>query len=104
MDIDAAGPARVGRTRAGVAGDAVTTARRHVAGVRRGALRTLRALACERAVVTGIAAARAHRRVVHRIGDKARCRIAVAVAALDTGDRDMRWRCVAGRRRAVVTA
>ena len=35
------------------------------------------------AVVTGVAAAGAHRRVVHRVGGEARCRVGVAVAALD---------------------
>ena len=104
MDVGPARPAREAGGCAGVACGAVTTARRHVAGIRRGALRPLRALAGERAVVTGIAAARVHRRVVHRIGDKARCRIAMAVAALNPGDRNMRRRGVAGRRRAVVTA
>ena len=104
MDVRGTSPACIGSAGAGVAGDAVTTARRHVAGVRRGGLRPLRALACERAVVTSIAAAGTHRRMVHRIGGKARCRIVMAVAALNAGDRDVRRRGIACSRRAVVAA
>ena len=77
---------------------------RDVAGIRCGALRALGAFAGVGAVVAGVAAARAHRRVVHRIGDEARRRVGVAVAALDAGRRDMRRRGLAGRGRAVVTA
>ena len=53
--------------------------------------------------MANIAAARAHRRVIHRIGGEAVGGIAVAIAALDPGDRDMRRRRVARRRRAIVT-
>ena len=69
-----------------------------------GALRALGALGRVGAVVAGIAAARAHRRVVHRVGDEARRRVGVAVAALDAGHRNVRRRGLAGRGRAVVTA
>ena len=47
MDISATGPAGETRRRIGVTSDAIPSARRHVAGVRRDALRTLRALAGE---------------------------------------------------------
>ena len=85
-------------------GDAVASGGRHVTGIGRRALRALGALGRVGAVVTGIAAARAHRRVVHRVGDEARRRVGVAVAALDAGHRDVRRRRQAQRRRAVVTA
>ena len=74
-----------------------------MAGERSAALRALGALAGEGAVVAGIAACPDHRRMVHRIGNEARCRIVVAIAALDDTGRDMRRRRQPGRRRAVVT-
>ena len=97
-------PAGEGRGRAGVAGDAVLTIGRHVAGIRCGSCRAFCALRGVRAVVAGIAAAGAHRRVRHRVGRKARRGIGVAIAALDAGHRDVRRRGMAGRDRAVVTA
>ena len=53
-------------------------------------LRTLGALARIRSVVTGVAAGAGHRRVGHRVGDEARGRIGVAVAALHDAGRNMR--------------
>ena len=103
MNIGAARPARISRTRAGVTGDAVATGCRNVAGERSAALRALAALAGEGAVVAGIAACPDHRRMVHRIGSEARCRSVVAIAALDDTGRDMRRRRQPGRRRAIVT-
>ena len=40
----------------------------------------------------------------HRVGRETRCGIGVTVAALDAGHRNVRWRCIAGCRRAVVAA
>ena len=75
-----------------VAGDAVASTRRHVAGIRCRSLCAFGTFARVRAVMAGVAAARAHRRVIHRIGDEAGCRIGVAIAALGPGHRDMGWR------------
>ena len=85
-------------------GNAILSIRCDVARIRSRTQRTFRALGPVGSVVAGITAARAHRRVVHRVGGKARCRISVAIAALDAGDRDMRWCRIASRCRAVVTA
>ena len=104
VDVGAAGPAGEARGRAGVAGDAVAAAGRDVTGIGGGALRTLGALGRVRAVVAGVAAARAHRRVVHRVGGEARRRVGVAVAALDAGIGMCGGVVIAGRRRAVVAA
>ena len=103
MGVGAAGPAREARRRARVTGDAVPTAGRDVTGIGRGAVGTLVPLARIGTIVAGVAAAGAHRRVVHRVGDEARRRVGVAVAALDAGHRDVRRRRLAGRGRAVVT-
>ena len=54
--------------------------------------------------MAGVAPAGADRSMVHRIDGEARCRVVVAVAALNTCHRDVRWRLHAGRRRAVVAA
>ena len=40
----------------------------------------------------------------HRVGEEARRRIGVAAAALDAGDRYMRWRGITSRAGSVVTA
>ena len=77
---------------------------RDVAGIRRRAQRALGAFAGVRAVVAGVAAAGAHRRMGHRVGDETRRRVGVAIAALDAGHRNMRRRGLAGRDRAVVAA
>ena len=102
MDVDAARPAQEAGAR--VTGDAVAAGSCDVVRERGGAERAFGALARVRTVVTGVAAGRAHRRMVHRVGDETRRRIGVAVAALDAGDRNMRWRRQAGRGRPVVTA
>jgi hypothetical protein len=104
VNVGSARPADKGRSRAGVAGDAVGAIGRDMAGERCGALRALRAFTGERAVVTGVAAAGADRAVIHGVGRKARRRIVVAVAALDSGHRDVRRRGHAGRGSAVVAA
>jgi hypothetical protein len=100
-------PAGESRGRAGVTGDAVAAVGRDVTGERRRALSALGPLASVRAVVTAIAPAGADGRVTgraHRIGGKARGRIGMAVAALNTRHRNVRRRGHAGRRRAVVAA
>ena len=104
VGVDGTGPAGEGCGRAGMAGDAVASRRRHVAGIRGRSQRALGAFADVRAVVAGVAARRAHRRVVHRVGDETGRRIGVATAALDAGDRDMRRRGQAQRQRVVVAA
>ena len=104
MDVSATRPTGEAGRRAGVTGNAVAAAGCDVAGIRCGALRTFRAFARIRAVMTGVAAGRAHRRVVHRVADEARCGLGVAIAALDASDRDMRWRRQAQRQCAVVAA
>ena len=104
VDIDATSPTREVTGRRRVAGGAVPSTGRHVAGIRCRSLRALRAFARVRTVVAGVAAARAHRRMIHRVADEARCRIGVAIAALDASYRDMRRRGVAGRRRAIAAA
>jgi len=90
-----------------VAGNAIGAVGWHVAGKRRRAHRALRALACIRTIVAGVAAAGADRRMTrraHRVGRKARCGIEVAIAALDSIHWDVRRRGVAGRGGAVVAA
>ena len=80
---------------------------RDMARERRRALRARGAFAGERAVVAGVAAAGADRRVTghaHRVGRKTRRRIDVAVAALNARHRNMRRRLQAGRGGAVVAA
>jgi hypothetical protein len=104
MSVGRARPTGEGRGCSRMAGDAVLTAGRHVTRIRRRAKRAFRALRGIRTVMTGVAAAGAHRRVRHRVGRKARCRIGVAIAALDAGHRNVRRRSVAGRYRAVVAA
>ena len=76
-------PAGEARRRARMTGGAVLTARRYVVDVRCGAERTFCALGRVGAVVAGVAPARAHRRMVHRVGGEARRRVGVAVAALN---------------------
>ena len=98
----ATGPAREGRGRTGVAGHAILAIGRDVTGIRRSPLRTFGALARIGAVVAGVAAGAAHRRVVHRIGVEARRRIGVAIAALHDTGRNMRRRGQAGRGQTVV--
>ena len=96
------GPAGEARGRARVTGNAIGAVGRHVASERCGAHRALRTLTGVGTVVAGVAPAGADRSMVHRIGGEARCRVVVAVAALNTCHRDMRRRLHAGRRRAVV--
>ena len=84
--------------------DAIFAIGRDVAGERGRALRALRSLAGERAVVTGVAAAGADRAVSHGVGREVRCRIGVAVAALNAGHRHVRRRLQTGRGGAVVAA
>lgn len=107
MGIEPAAPARVGRAGAGVARNAIRSTRRTVAGIRGRALRAFRSLARELSVVTGIAPARAYiiddRGVVHCIAGEARRRVAVAAAALNGSNRDVRRHIHAGRSAAVVT-
>ena len=104
VGVNAARPTGEGGGRAGVAGDAVASCRRHMAGIRGRTLRSFGALRGIGTVVTGVAARRAHRRMGHRVGDEACRRVGVAIAALDAGDRDMRRRGVAGCDRPVVAA
>jgi len=104
VDMSPASPARETRCRAGVAGDAVGPIGRHMARERGSAQRAFRALADIRTVVARIAAAGADRRVIHRVGREACGRIVMAVAALDPCHRNMRRRCHAGCRGAVVAA
>jgi hypothetical protein len=90
-----------------VTSDAVLTVGRNVTGERRRALRALGSLAGERAVVTRVAAAGADRRMAwhaHGVGDKARCRVGVAVAALNSSHWNVRRRLHASRGGAVVAA
>jgi len=103
----AARPAREGRGRARMTGFAISTVGRHVARPRRRAECARRALARIGTVVAGIAPAGADRRMTryaHRIGREARCRVGVAIAALNSRYRDVRRRGHAGRRGAVVAA
>ena len=107
VGVFAARPAGEGRGRAGVTGLAVAAVGRDVAGIGRGADCARGALAGERAVVTGVAAAGADRRMTrhaHRVGHKTRRRIGVAAAALNPGHRNMRRRLHTGRGGAVVAA
>jgi len=97
-------PAGERRGRARVAGHAILAAGRHVARQRRRTLGALRSLSRVRAVVAGVATAGADRGMVHRVGREARCRVGVAVAALNSRYRDVRRRDHAGRRGAVVAA
>jgi hypothetical protein len=104
VNVGSARPAGECRSRTGVAGDTVGAVCWDVASERCGALRTLRAFAGERAVVAGVAPAGADRAVIHGVGRKARCGVVVAVAALNSGYRNVRRRCHAGRGGAVVAA
>ena len=86
---------------------AIGTVGWHVAGERRGAQRARRTLAGVGTVVARIAPAGADRRVTrhsHRVGHKARRRIDMAIAALNSCHRDVRWRRQPGRPTAVVAA
>ena len=85
VDVFCPRPAGEAAGRAGVTGDAVASVGRHVIGIRRRAQRAVAALPCVRAVVAGVAADRAHRRMVHHVSREARRRIGVAVAALNAG-------------------
>jgi len=101
----AAGPTGVtAARRAGMAGLAVGSVGCDMPGIGGGAVGALRALRGVGAVVARIAAGRGHRRMIHCIGGEARRGIAVAVAALDAGGRDVRRCRHAGRGGAVVTA
>jgi len=75
---------------AAVAGRTILAICRDVAGERCRALRARSALAGVGAAVAGIAAAAGHRRMVHRVGRKARGRAGVATAAGDRSDRNVR--------------
>ena len=102
MDVSCPRPSGKADSRLGVAGDAVQAVGGQMASIRRGALCALRAFCRVRTIVAGVATAGAHRRVRHRVGDEARSRVAMAVAALNAGHRNMWRRRQAGRRRAVV--
>jgi hypothetical protein len=99
------GPAGKGRGRAGVTGDAISAIGWDVARKGCGADCTRRTLAGERTVVAGVAPAGADRRMAwnaHRVGDKARCRIGVAIAALNARHRNVRRRLQTSRGGAVM--
>ena len=85
-----------------MASGAVGCARRDMAASL--GLSTTGALAGIRSVVAGITPAGGDRRVTHRIGRETRCRVGVAVAALDPSHRNVRRRGLAGRGGAVVAA
>ena len=98
-------PAGEARRSAGVTADAVAAIGRDVAWIGRSTDGAGRSLAVERAVVTGIASAGADGRMAghpHRVGDKTRRGVGVAVAALNPGHRDMRRRLHTGCGGAVV--
>jgi hypothetical protein len=102
MRIDTASPAREVCRSTCMTGGAVAPARRDVIRIRRRALRSFGALVCIGTIVTNIAATRRDRRMVHRISRKACRSFGVTIAALDAGNRDMRWRGIARCRRPVV--
>ena len=107
MDELAARPAGEGRGRTGVTADAVAPAGRNMVGEGCGTDCARRTLAGECPVMAGVAAAGADGPVTcraHRVGDKTRCRVGVAVAALNARHRDMRRRFHAGRFGAVMAA
>jgi len=54
--------------------------------------------------VTGVAAGAHHRGVVHRVCHEARRGIDVAIAALNSSGRNMRWRRKAKRSRPIVAS
>ena len=83
---------------------AVLAARRNVTCIRRRAVCTFRSLAGVGAIVTGVAATAADRRMRHRVGREAGRRVGVAVAALDRAGGDVRRRHHTGRCGAVVAA
>ena len=98
-------PAGEGRRCAGVTGDAVAAIGRDMAGEGSRTLRALGPLTGERAVMAGVTPAGADGCMAghaHRIGRKARRRVGMAVAALDSGHRNVRRRCQAGRGGAIV--
>ena len=85
-----------------VANHTVTAGNCNMARVSIGTKGAAYALACVRPIVAGIAAASVHRWMVHRIGHKAHCRIDMAIAALNTRHRNMRWRRMSRCSRAIV--
>ena len=102
-----ASPARESRGRAGVTADAVGTIGWDVAGERPDAERALRSLSGKGTVVTGVASTGADGSMpcnAHGVGRKTRCRIGVAIAALNAGHRNMRRSRQTGRGCAVVAA
>src|SRR5579872_708488 len=103
MHISGASPRRERSRGLGMADDAVLTACRNVICKGSRAQRSLAALGGVRTVMTRIAPARADGAVIHRVGGKARRRIGMAIAALDSRCGDMRRRGHASRGTAVVT-
>jgi len=85
-----------------VARQAVRAIGRHVTCVGGRAVGALRTLARVAAVMTGVAAQGARRRMVHRIGREGRRRAGVAVRALERPGRDVRRRRLTRRRHAIV--
>ena len=104
MDVLSTCPTREACGRACVAGGAIPSVRCHVIRIGGGAQCTFCAFAEVRAVVAGVAAGRAHRRVGHRVADETRRGIGMAIAALDAGDRDMRRGRHAQRNFSIVTS
>ena len=104
MNVCAARPACESSGSSRMTGDAILTARWDVAGIRRRTIGPFRSLACVDAVMAGIAAAAADRRVIHRVGREARSRVRMAIAALDRPGRNMGWRTHASCRRSIVAS
>ena len=87
----------------GMASDAVIAVSWNVSRVGGRAIGPLGALRGICPVVTGIAPARAHRRMGHRVGRETRRRIIMAIAALDSARGNMGRRRVTGRCCPIVT-
>ena len=66
-----------------VADGAILAASWNVTGIRCRTVGAFCSLGGENAIMAGVAAAAAHRRMVHRVGDEARRRVGMAIAALN---------------------
>ena len=104
MGVEAASPARETCGCAGMTSDAITTGSRDMARIGGRAKGTFGSLGCIGPTMASVAAAGAHRGMVHRIGREARRRIDVAIAALDPGNGHVGRRRQTGRRCAVMAA
>jgi hypothetical protein len=104
VNVCRACPTRKSRGCTGVADDAIPTTRWDVTRIRCRAVGAFRSLSGVDAVVTGVAAATADRRMVHGVGGEARRRIGVTIIALHDAGRNMRRRGHSGGGGAVVAA